>query len=73
MEVVAKRLEKEDKLWEAIPSVPDLQAAWQILSHCCGPRCHHMLRTLPPSESEEHARAHDWGDGNDGQIVGTPW
>ena len=48
-------------MWEAIPHVPDLQAAWQILLHCAGPRCHHMLRTLPPSESEEYARAHDVG------------
>ena len=53
--------EEEDKLWEAIPHVPDLQAAWQILLHCAGPRCQHMLRTLPPSESEEYARAHDVG------------
>ena len=60
-EVVTKSLEEEDKLWEAIPSVPDLQAAWQILLHCVGPRCHHMWRTLPPSESEEYAGAHDLG------------
>ena len=57
-EVVNKRLEEEAKLWEAIP---DLQAAWQILLQCAGPRCHHMLRILPPSQSEEHAQAHDAG------------
>ena len=60
-EVVQKRLEEEDKLWEAIPSAPDLQAAWQILLHCAGPRCHRMLRTLQPSQSEEYARSHDLG------------
>ena len=60
-EVVNKRLEEEAKLWEAIPTVPDLQAAWQILLQCAGPRCHHMLRTLPPSQSEEYAQAHDAG------------
>ena len=60
-EVVNKRLEEEAKLWEAIPFVPDLQAAWQILLQCAGPRCHHMLRTLPPSQSEEYAQAHDAG------------
>ena len=34
---------------------------WQILLHCAGLRCHHMLQTLPPSESEEstHDHAHD--------------
>ena len=36
-EVVNKRLEEEAKLWEAIPFVPDLQAAWQILLQCAGP------------------------------------
>ena len=46
--IVQERLEEENKLWEAIPSVPDLQAAWQNFLHCAGPRCHHMLRTLPP-------------------------
>ena len=59
-EVVNKRLEEGAKLWEAIPTVPDLQAAWQILLQCAGPRCH-MLRTLPPSQSEEYAQAHDAG------------
>ena len=33
----------------------------QILLQCAGPRCHHMLRTLPPSQSEEYAQAHDAG------------
>ena len=60
-EVVNKRLRLEAQLWNAIPSVPDLQAAWQILLQCAGPRCHHILRTLPPSQSEEYARSHDDG------------
>ena len=58
-EVVNKRLEEEAKLWEAIPFVPDLQAKWKILLQCAGPRCHHMLRILPPSQSAEYAQAHD--------------
>ena len=33
---------------DAIPSVPDLQCAWQLLLQCAGPRCHHLLRTVPP-------------------------
>ena len=60
-ELVNKRLEEEAQLWEAIPTVPDLQAAWQILLQCAGPRCHHMLWTLPPSQSPEYAQAHDAG------------
>ena len=60
-ETVSKRLRLEAQLWDAIPSVPDLQAAWQILLQCAGPRCHHILRTLPPSQSEVYARSHDEG------------
>ena len=36
--------------------MPDLHAAFQ----CAGPRCHHLLRTLPPSESGQCA-VHDEG------------
>ena len=60
-EVINKRLREEHKLWDAIPWVPDLQAAWQILIQCSGPRCHHILRTLPPSQSADYAQRH--GDG----------
>ena len=56
-----ERLDEEEKLWNAIPLVPDLQCAWQILVQCAGPRCHHFLRTMPPSQSAEYARGHDDG------------
>ena len=46
-DVTQRRLEEESRLWEAIPSVPDLQSAWRILLQCAGP----VLRTLPPSVS----------------------
>ena len=55
------RLEEERRLWNAIPSVPDLQCAWQLLLQCAGPRCHHVLRTVPPSQSERYAAGHDAG------------
>ena len=58
-EVINKRLREEHKLWDAIPWVPDVQAAWQILIQCAGPRCH--LGTLPPSQSAEYAQRHDDG------------
>ena len=54
-----KRLEKEQRLWDAIPSVPDLQCAWQILVLSAKPRANHTLRTLPPRLSQEYARSHD--------------
>ena len=54
-EVVERRLAEEQRLWDAVPNVPDLQAA------CAGPRCHHVLPTLLPSQSEVYARGHDLG------------
>ena len=56
-----ERLDDEEKLWNAIPWVPDLQCAWQILVQCAGPRCHHFLRTMPLSQSVEYAQGHDDG------------
>ena len=56
-----ERIVKEEQLWQAIPWVPDLQSGWQILLQCASPRCHHFLRTLPPSESAWYARHHDAG------------
>ena len=50
-----RRLEDEAKLWDALTWVPDLQCAWQILLQCARPQCHHLLRTLPPSQSLEYA------------------
>ena len=41
-EEVAKRLDEERKLWEAIPCVPDLQCAWQIFVQCAGPMPSHV-------------------------------
>ena len=56
-----ERIAQEEHLWQAIPWVPDLQSGWQILLQCASPRCHHFLRTLPPSESAWYARHHDAG------------
>ena len=41
--------------------IPDLQCAWQVLVQCRGPRCHHLLRTMPPSRSARYAQGHDEG------------
>ena len=56
-----RRLEEERRLWNVIPSVPDLQCPWQLLLQCAGPRCHHVLRTVPPSQSARFAAGHDEG------------
>ena len=58
---IEARLADERLLWEAVSWVPDLQCAWQILLQCAGPRCHHLLRTLPPSQVERYAQGHDEG------------
>ena len=41
--------------------MPDPECAWQILLQSAGPRANHTIRTLPPSQSRECARAHDAG------------
>ena len=45
----------------AVAWVPDLRCSWQFLLQCVGPRYHHLMRTLPPSQSAECARCHDDG------------
>ena len=55
------RLDEESRLWEAVSWVPDVQCGWQTLVHCAGPRCHHLLRTVPPSQSRQCAVGHDAG------------
>ena len=51
----------EQRLWNAIPHVPDLQCAWQLLLQSAGPRANHTIRTLPPESSHECALEHDAG------------
>ena len=50
-------LQQERELWEAIPCVPDLQCAWQVLLQCAG----HLLGTLAPESSQDYAVRHDDG------------
>ena len=60
-EHMQKRLEEEQRLWDAISSFPDLQCAWQILVQSANPRANHTIRTLPLRLSQEYARGHDKG------------
>ena len=59
--IMEERVREEQRLWEAIPFVPDQQCAWQILLQSASPRANHSLRTMPPSVSEKYAREHDEG------------
>ena len=56
-----ERISKERELWMAIPTVPDLQCAWQLLVQSANPRANHTMRTMPPSHSAVYCRAHDVG------------
>ena len=54
-EHVRARILEEQPLWDAMFNVPVL------LLFSAGPRCNHLLRTLPPSQSATYAAAHDEG------------
>ena len=72
-EYADKRLGDEHKLLDALKLVPDLQTAWQLLVQCAGPRCNHLLRTLPPSQAQGYAAAHDEAMWNAAQeLLGRP-
>ena len=58
---IEERIADEQRLWDAIPKITDLQCAWQVLLQCAGPRANHMLRTLPPTQVAEYAKKHDDG------------
>ena len=49
------------RLRDAIPTVKDLQCAWQLLVQSANPRTNNTLRTRPPSLSSQHAQDHDDG------------
>ena len=58
---MSERIAKERELWDAIPTFPDLQCAWQFLLQNANPRANHTMRTLPPSVSRGQCEAHDEG------------
>ena len=55
-EKLQDRIDKERRLWHAIPNVPDLQCGWQILLQSANPRANHTLPTFPLSA--DYALAH---------------
>ena len=54
-----KVLRKEEKLFDSIPKLSSLQAAWLLLYYCAIPRFNHMLRTLAPEDVARYAALHD--------------
>ena len=50
---------QHDRLLGRIPQLSSLQAAWLLLLFCAAPRANHLLRVLPPHQTEAYARDHD--------------
>ena len=51
--------QEHDLLLQRIPGVPDLQAAWLLLSYCAASRANYYLRALTPTDSLIFANLHD--------------
>ena len=49
----------QQRLFDLLPTVPDLQSAWLLLLYCASPRVHYALRGVRPELSEEFADQHD--------------
>ena len=54
-----QRQQEEQRLLDALPTVPDLQCAWLLLACSAVPRANHLLRVLTPEASEPYAQWHD--------------
>jgi hypothetical protein len=55
----ADRVRRQADFLRELPHLPDLQAAWLLLTYCAAPRAQHLLRTVPPTLSATAAAAHD--------------
>jgi hypothetical protein len=68
----ARRQAEEQAFLDMLPDLPDLQCAWALLLNCAVPRCNHLIRSLPPSLSDQYAREHDRAiQGTLGRLVDT--
>ena len=56
---LADKEESHQQFLTRIPAVQDAQCAWLLLLMCAGPRAHHILGNLPPSEVSQFAPNHD--------------
>ena len=52
----ADRLRRQADFLRELPHLPDLQAAWLLLTYCAAPRAQHLLRTVPPTLSRLRRR-----------------
>ena len=51
--------QKQQRLFDLLPGVPDLQASWLLLLYCASPRVHYALRGFRPELTEQFADQHD--------------
>ena len=59
-EQLRSRREKHDVLLQRIPAVPNLQAAWLLLTFCVAARANFTLRAVRPALVEEFAASHNY-------------
>ena len=57
-QLTARRTD-HDVLLDRIPAIPDLQAAWLLLSYCASARANFVLRTVRPELAVEFCVSHD--------------
>ena len=57
-QLTARRTD-HDVLLDRIPAIPDLQAAWSLLSYCASARAKFVLRTVRPELAGEFCVSHD--------------
>ncbi|CAE7941576.1 unnamed protein product, partial [Symbiodinium sp. KB8] len=56
---LAAKRGQQDELLARLPALQELQSAWMLLLLCAAPRCNYLLRTVPPSLTEDFAASHD--------------
>ena len=55
-----KKSDVHSRLFERIPSVGDLQAAWLLLLYCAAAKPNFLLRTVSPAFTSAYAAQHDF-------------
>ena len=57
---LGKKSDAHSRLFERIPSVGDLQAAWLLLLYCADAKPNFLLRTVSPAFTAAYAAQHDF-------------
>ena len=61
MRFLQRKIDEHRVLLERIPIIPDIQAAWLILSYCASAKSNFFLRGVSPAHAGDFARNHDDG------------